>query len=85
VLYNMRGGARGGLALDTEPCETLAATSSRLNSKALATLVVLAHPRVAFHQCMCELRRGAAAVAVALIGYDDVKVAAEMTTRRSQS
>jgi hypothetical protein len=32
-----------------------------------------------FHPCTCGLCRGAAAVAVALIGYDDVKVAAIIT------
>jgi hypothetical protein len=34
---------------------------------------------------MCGLYRGAATVAVMLIGYDDVKVAAEMTARRRWS
>jgi hypothetical protein len=66
----------------TSPCETLATASSRSNSKVLATRVVLAHPRAAFHPCTCGLRRGAAAVAVVLIGYDDVKVATRTTTRR---
>jgi hypothetical protein len=55
--------------------KTLAATSSRPNSEALAAHVVIAHPRMAFRPCTCELRRGAAAVAAALIGYDDIKVA----------
>jgi protein-tyrosine phosphatase len=31
---------------------------------------------------MCEFRRGATVVAAVLIIYDDVKVAAEMITRR---
>jgi hypothetical protein len=66
----------------TPPCETLAAASSRLNSKALAACVVLAHPRTTFHPCLCGLRRGAVAVAAALIGYDDIKVVGETTTRR---
>jgi hypothetical protein len=64
------------------PRETLAATSSRSNSEALATRMVLADSHAAFHPYMCGLRRGAAAVAAALIGYDDVKVAAKTTTRR---
>jgi hypothetical protein len=38
-----------------------------------------------FYLCTCGLRRGDDAVAAALIGYDDVKVAAEMTTRRRRS
>jgi hypothetical protein len=64
------------------PRETLAATSSCLNFKALAACVVLAHPHTTFHLCTCGLHRGATAVVAALIGYDDVKVAAETTTRR---
>jgi hypothetical protein len=47
--------------------------------------MVLAHPRTAFHPSMCRLRRGAATVAAMRIGYGDVKVAAETTTRRRQS
>jgi hypothetical protein len=78
----MRGGARGELTPYTPPRETLAATSSRLNSEALAICVVLAHPRVAFHSCTCGLRRDVAAVAGALIDYDHAKVAVETTTRR---
>jgi hypothetical protein len=78
----MRGGARGGLTPYTLPRETLAATSSRPNSEALTACVVLAYPRAAFYPCTCGLRRGAAAVAVVLIGYDHVKVAVETTTRR---
>jgi hypothetical protein len=64
------------------PSEILATTSSRLNSKALAACVVLAHPRVTFHPCTCELHKGVAAVTAALFGYDDVKAAAKTTTRR---
>jgi hypothetical protein len=64
------------------PRETLAAPSSRPNSEALAVCVVLAHQHAAFHPCRCGLRRGAAAVAVVLIGYDDIKVAAKTTIRR---
>jgi hypothetical protein len=67
------------------PRETLAAASSWPNSKAQAACMVLAHPRVAFHPCMCGLRRGPAVVAVALIGYDDVEVAVGMTIRRRRS
>jgi hypothetical protein len=74
---NMRGRVRGGLTPYTPPRETLAATSSRPNSEVLATHVVLAHPRATFHPCTCGFRRGATAVAAALIGYDHVKVAAE--------
>jgi hypothetical protein len=51
---------------------TLATTSSRPNPKTLAAREVLAHPRAMFHPCMCGLCGGAAAVAAALIGYDDV-------------
>jgi hypothetical protein len=69
----------------TPPCETLAVASYWSNSEALATRVVLAHPHVALHSCTCGLRKGAATVAAALIGYDDIKVATETTTRRSQS
>jgi hypothetical protein len=67
------------------PCETLTATSSPPNSEVLAARVVLAHPHVAFHLHTCGLHRGAVVVAIALIGYNDVKVAAEMTTRRRRS
>jgi hypothetical protein len=66
----------------TQPRETLAATSSWPNSEALAARVVLAHPRAAFHLRTCGLRRGVAVVAATLIGYDDVKVAAETATMR---
>jgi hypothetical protein len=54
------------------PRETLAVASSRPNPEALATRVVLAHPRTAFHPYMCGLRVGAAVVAAALISYDDL-------------
>jgi hypothetical protein len=47
--------------------------------------VVLAHPHVVFHPCMCGLRRGIVAVATALIGYDDVELAAGTTMRRRRS
>jgi hypothetical protein len=66
------------------PHETLAATSSRSNSESLVAHMVLAHPRTTFHPCTYGLHRGTAAVATALIGYDDVKVATEMTTSRRQ-
>jgi hypothetical protein len=74
---NMMGAARGGLTSYTSPRETLADTFSRPNSEALAAYVVLAHPRVAFHPCTCGLSRGVAA----LIGYDDIKVVVDTTTR----
>jgi hypothetical protein len=72
---NVRGGTRGGLAPDTSPCETLAATSSRSNFKALAA-------RAVFHLHTCGLCRDAAVVVAALIGYNDVEVAAGTTTWR---
>jgi hypothetical protein len=78
----MRGRAR---AAYTSPCETLATTSSRRNYEALAARVVLAHPRVTFHPCMCGRRGVTAAVAAALIGYDDVEDAARTTMRRGRS
>jgi hypothetical protein len=53
------------------PRETLATTSSRSNSKALAVYVVLAHQCAAFHPCTYGLRRGTAAVVATLIGYDE--------------
>jgi hypothetical protein len=53
------------------PRETLATTSSRPNSEAPAARMMLAHPRTTFHPCTCGLCGGAAAVAAALIGYDD--------------
>jgi hypothetical protein len=69
----------------TPPRETLAATTSQPNSEALVTRVVLAHPHTVFHPYTCELHRGTAAVAVALISYDHVEVAVETSTRRRQS
>jgi hypothetical protein len=69
----------------TPPHETLAAASSRPNSKALVARVVLAHLHVAFHPCMCGLHGGTNAVAAVLIGYDDVEIITEMTTRRRRS
>jgi hypothetical protein len=83
---NIRGGARDAInTCYTPPRETLATTSSRPNSEALATHVVLAHPHVVFYPYTCGLHRIAATVAFALIGYNDVKVADEMTTRRRRS
>jgi hypothetical protein len=76
---NMRGGDRGAY---TPPCETLAAASSRPNFEALNVRVVLAHSHAVFHPYTCGLRGGTAAVAAMLIGYDDMEVAAGMTTRR---
>jgi hypothetical protein len=65
--------------------ETLTTTSPWPNCEALAVRMVLADPRAAFHPYKCGLCRGIATVTVALIGYDDVKTAAEMTTRRRRS
>jgi hypothetical protein len=62
--------------------EILAAASSWLNSEVLIVRVVLAHPRAAFHPYTCGLCRDIVAVAAAVISYDDVKVAIEMTIRR---
>jgi hypothetical protein len=78
----MRDGARGGLTPDTPPCETLVSTSSRPNSAALAARVVLTHPRAAFYIRTCELSRGTATVAAALIDYDDMEVATRTTVWR---
>jgi hypothetical protein len=72
----------GGLTPNASPRETLATTSSQLNSEAIAVCVVLAHPHMVFHLHTCGLHRGAAVVAAALIGYDNVEVAAETTTWR---
>jgi rhodanese-related sulfurtransferase len=69
----------------TSPCETLAATASRLNFEALPARVVIAHPRVTLDPCTCGLRGGAAAVAAALIGYNVMEVADGTTTRRRRS
>jgi hypothetical protein len=56
----------------TPPGETLAATSSRLNSsEALSVCVVLAHRCISFHPCTCGLHVGIAAVVTILIDYDD--------------
>jgi hypothetical protein len=63
----------------TPPHETLAIACSKLNFESLVVSMVLAHSCMTFHPCTCGLCRGAAAVAVALIGYDDVKVAAIIT------
>jgi hypothetical protein len=82
---NMRGGARGIETSHMPPRETLAIASSRLNSKALAARVVLTHPHAWFHPCTCELHGGAAVTAAALISYDNVEVAAQMTTGRRRS
>jgi hypothetical protein len=43
--------------------------------------VVLAHPHAAFHPYTCGLCRDAATVTAELIDYDDIRVAAETTTR----
>jgi hypothetical protein len=78
---NISGGARGTInarlhATTWNPSQH----PSRPNSEALAARVVLAHLRVAFHPCTCELRRGVATIAVALIDYDEIKVAVKTTT-----
>jgi hypothetical protein len=80
VLYKYEGWGKGHTYAHTPPCETLAVMSSQLNSEALVAHVVLAHTCTTFHPCTCELHGGAAEVAAALIGYDDVEVAAWMTT-----
>jgi hypothetical protein len=59
-------------------------SSSRPNPEALAMRDELAHPHTTFQPCMCGLCGGAAAVATALIGYDDAEVAAGMTKRRKR-
>jgi hypothetical protein len=83
---NIRGGVRGVINTCLQPPhETLAATSSWPNSEALAARMVLAHSRTMFHPCTCGLRRCAAAVAAAMIDYDNVKVAVETTTSRRWS
>jgi hypothetical protein len=61
---------------------TLATTPSQSNPETLTAREVLAHPHVVFHPYTCGLCGGIAVVAVTLIGYDDVEVASEMTTRR---
>jgi hypothetical protein len=69
------------------PRETLATASFRPNSESLAVRVVLAHPHVVFHPYTCRLHRGvdaAVVAAVALIGYDDIKVATN-TIRREEA
>jgi hypothetical protein len=76
---NKGGGARG--VIQMPPHKTLAAAASRLNSEAPAAHVVLTHPRAAFHPCTCGLDRGVAA----LIGFNEVRVPAETTTRRRRS
>jgi hypothetical protein len=83
---NIRGGARGAInpRMHTTTWNS-SATSSRLNSEALAARVVLAHPRAVYHSYTCGLHRSAAAVAAALIGYNDIKVAADTTTMKRRS
>jgi hypothetical protein len=81
----MRGGARSILRPYMAPRETLATTSTRLNSEDLVVHVVLTHPRAAFHPYTCRLCRGTAMIAAALIGYDNVKVATETTARKRRS
>jgi hypothetical protein len=66
-------------------CEILALTSSRSNFEVLVVHVMLAHPHMTFYYCTCRLYRDDVAVAVTLISYSDVKVAAETTTKRRRS
>jgi hypothetical protein len=75
---NLRGKARGTDTPYMPPRETLAATSSQLNSEVLVVRMVLAHPRVTFYPCTCGLCGDVAA----LIGYNDTEVAVGMTMRR---
>jgi hypothetical protein len=72
---NIRGGVRG--AINTRLHGITWNPSCHLHSAK--------HQRAVLHPCTCGLCRGATVVAVALIGYDDVKVAAEMTTARRRS
>jgi hypothetical protein len=78
----MRGRDRGRHTPTRHHVKTLAATSSWLDPETLAACEVLPHPHAALHPYMCGLRRGAAAVAAALIGYDNMEFAVGMTTRR---
>jgi hypothetical protein len=87
VLYKYKGWG-GGHDQHTpymSPRITLAIATSRPNSEALATCLVLAHQRATFHPCMCGLRGGVAVVVATLIGCDNVEVAAGMTTRKRRS
>jgi hypothetical protein len=81
----MRGGARGAHMPICHHVTTLATTSSRANSKTLPTHEVLAYRCVVFHRYTSRLRGGTAAIAAALICYDDVEVATRTTMRRRQS
>jgi hypothetical protein len=81
VLYKYEGRRHAYMP----PRETLAAASSRVNSEALDTRVVLAYSHAVFHPCMCELCRDIVVVAAALIGYDNIEIAAGTTTRRKRS
>jgi hypothetical protein len=45
----------------------------------------IAHPHMTFHPCMFGLCGGAAAVAAAVIGYDNVEVAARMNMSKRRS
>jgi hypothetical protein len=53
------------------PRATLAIAVSQANPEALAACVVLAYPHAVFNPCTSGLRGGTAAVAAALIDYDD--------------
>jgi hypothetical protein len=82
----VRGGARSAYTTACHHVKTLAtASSSRPNSKALAMREEIAHPHMTFHPCMFGLCGGAAAVAAAVIGYDNVEVAARMNMSKRRS
>jgi hypothetical protein len=82
----MRGEARGAYMPARHHVKTLeTASSSRPNSETLVAHEVLAYPRMTSHPCTCGLRGSTTVVTVALIGYDDMEVAAIMTIRRRQS
>jgi hypothetical protein len=68
---NLRGRVRGDINAYMLPRENQVVTSSHPNSETLTVCEVLAHPRVVFHPCPYGLRRGAAAVAIVLINYND--------------
>jgi hypothetical protein len=78
---NIKGGARGTHMPTRHHMKTLATTSfSRPNSKALAAREV--DSMEAFHPYTCGLHGDTVVAVAALIGYDDVEVAAGTTTRR---
>jgi hypothetical protein len=74
-----------GVRKHMPPREILAVVSIQPNSEALVVCVVLAHPRATFHPCTCELYKCVVAVTATLIGYDDVKVAAERRPQEGEN